>query len=103
LVGLDASTKNLLLVYAVILLSHALINHYGIRLVARLNDLSVAVHILGIIVIVGALLLFAPKQPASFFFERVTHNPSGWPYWGGPAASFRRWWAWRCGAAGCRR
>src|SRR2546423_266871 len=82
LVGLAASTKNLLLVYAVILLSHALINHYGIRLVARLNDLSVAVHILGIIVIVGALLLFAPKQPASFFFERVTHNPSGWPYWG---------------------
>ncbi|HJQ23640.1 MAG TPA: amino acid permease [Blastocatellia bacterium] len=82
LVGLDASTRNLLLVYAVILLSHALINHFGIRLVARLNDLSVAVHILGIIVIVGALFLFAPKQPASFFFERVTHNPSGWPYWG---------------------
>src|SRR5438270_3774765 len=82
LVGLDASTKNLLLVYAAILLSHALINHYGIRLVARLNDWSVAVHILGIIVIVGALLWFAPKQPASFFFERVTHNPSNWPYWG---------------------
>jgi amino acid transporter len=82
LLGLDASTGNLLLVYAAILLSHALINHYGIRLVARLNDLSVAVHILGIIVIVGALGLFAPKQPASFFFERVTHNPSNWPYWG---------------------
>src|SRR5205085_8986632 len=80
--GLDASTRNLLLVYAAILLSHALINHYGIRLVARLNDLSVAVHILGIIVIIGALGLFAPKQPASFFFERVTHNPSNWPYWG---------------------
>ena len=82
LLGLDASTRNLLSVYAVILLSHALINHFGIRLVAWLNDLSVTVHILGIIVIVGALLVFAPKQPASFFFERVTHNPSGWPYWG---------------------
>jgi amino acid transporter len=82
LVGLDASTKNLLLVYAAILLSHALINHYGIRLVAWLNDLSVAIHILGIIVIVGALLVFAPKQPVGFFFERVTHNPSNWPYWG---------------------
>ncbi len=82
LFGLDASTKNLLLVYAAILLSHALINHYGIRLVARLNDLSVAVHILGIVAIVGALLLFAPKQPAGFFFARVTYNPSGWPYWG---------------------
>jgi amino acid transporter len=82
LVGLDASPKNLLLVYGGILLSHALINHYGIRLVALLNDLSVTVHIIGIIAIVGALLLFAPKQPAGFFFERVTHNPSNWPYWG---------------------
>jgi amino acid transporter len=82
LFGVDASTKNLLLVYAIILLSHALINHYGIGLVARLNDLSVAVHLLGIIAIVGALLLFAPKQPAGFFFARITHNPSGWPYWG---------------------
>jgi amino acid transporter len=81
LIGLDASTKNLLLVYAAILLSHALMNHFGIRLVARLNDLSVVVHIIGVVVIVGALLLFAPKQPVSFFFAPITHNPSGWPYW----------------------
>src|SRR5262249_32456938 len=82
LIGLDASNRNLLLVFAAILTSHALFNHFGIRLVAWLNDLSVAVHIIGIIAIVGALLLFAPKQPASFFFARVTHNPSNWPYWG---------------------
>ena len=81
LIGLDASTKNLLLVYAAVLLSHALMNHYGIRLIARLNDLSVVVHIIGVAAIVGALLLFAPKQPASFFFEPITNNPSGWPYW----------------------
>ncbi|MFY9557492.1 MAG: amino acid permease [Blastocatellia bacterium] len=81
LLGLDAATKNLLLVYAAILASHALINHYGIRLVARLNDLSVTVHIIGVIAIVGALLIFAPKQPASFFFTAVTNNPQGAPYW----------------------
>src|SRR5262245_24722824 len=81
LVGLKATTQNLLIVYAVILLSHALINHFGIRLVAWLNDFSVTVHIVGVIVIVGALLLFAPKQPASFFFARVTNNDEGWPYW----------------------
>ena len=39
------------------------------------------VHIVGVIVIVGALLIFAPKQPASFFFARVTSNDEGWPYW----------------------
>jgi amino acid transporter len=81
LIGLDATTKNLLLVYATILLSHALINQYGIRLVAWLNDFSVTVHIIGVIAIVAAILFFAPKQPVSFFFERVTNNAQGWPYW----------------------
>lgn len=80
LVGLKATTQNLLIVYAAILLSHALINHFGIRLVAWLNDFSVTVHIIGVIVIVGALLLFAPKQPTSFFFARVTSNDAGWSY-----------------------
>ena len=81
LIGLDAGPRNLLIVYGVILLSHALINHFGIRLVAWLNDFSVTVHIVGVIVIVGALLIFAPKQPLGFFFARVTSNAEGWPYW----------------------
>jgi amino acid transporter len=80
LVGLEATTGNLLLVYGAILLSHGVINHFGIRLVAWLNDFSVTVHIVGVIVIVGALLLFAPKQPAGFFFARVTSNTEGWSY-----------------------
>src|SRR2546428_4474034 len=42
LVGLPMTTTNILTVYAGILLSHAVMNHVGIRLVARLNDLSVA-------------------------------------------------------------
>jgi len=75
------SADRVLAVYAAILLSHALINHFGIRLVARLNDFSVTVHVVGVVLIVGALLLFAPKQPLSYFFERVTHNDQGWPYW----------------------
>ncbi|MEW6207593.1 MAG: amino acid permease [Acidobacteriota bacterium] len=81
LLGLDATDKNLLMVYAAILFSHALINHFGIRLVAWLNDFSVTVHILGVVAIFGALIFLAPKQPVSFFFERVTSNPDGWPYW----------------------
>jgi amino acid transporter len=81
LLGINATETNLLLVYAAILISHALINHYGIRLVARLNDFSVTVHIIGVIAIVAAILMFAPKQPVSFFFERVTHNTQSYPYW----------------------
>jgi amino acid transporter len=81
LIGLPTGAGSVLVVYAVILLSHALINHFGIRLVARLNDFSVTVHIVGVIAIVGAVLLFAPKQPIGFFFVRVTSNSEGWPYW----------------------
>jgi len=80
LTGLPMTTTSILIVYAVILLSHAVINHVGIRLVARLNDLSVTVHVVGVIAIVGALILFAPKQPLSFFFLRMTSNAEGWPY-----------------------
>ncbi len=81
LLGVEAGGSTLLLVYAAILLSHALINHFGIRLVTRLNDLSVVVHLVGVLVIVAALLVFAPHQPVGFFLERVTANGEGWPYW----------------------
>jgi amino acid transporter len=81
LLGLPGTGGPLLLVYGAILLSHASINHFGIRLVAWLNDFSVTVHVVGVIVIVGALLLWAPKQPISFFFAPITSNAEGWPYW----------------------
>ena len=80
LLGFEATTRNLLIVYGAILLSHGFINHFGIRLVARLNDFSVTIHIIGVIVIVAALLFFAPKQPAGFFFARITSNTEGWSY-----------------------
>ena len=79
--GLPMTTASVLMVYAGVLLSHGLINHVGIRLVARLNDLSVTVHIVGVIAIVGAVFLFAPKQPIGFFFARISSNTEGWPYW----------------------
>jgi amino acid transporter len=83
LLGLPSRPGILLAVYGAVLASHGLINHYGIRLVARLNDASVAVHILGVAAIVGALLIFAPKQPISFFFTAVNSNGAhyyGWAF-----------------------
>jgi amino acid transporter len=69
LFGLRSTTRAILLVYTAILVSHGLLNHYGIRPVAWLNDFSVTVHIVGVAVIVSVLLLFAPKQPMSFFVQ----------------------------------
>ena len=66
-----------LLLCAGILVSHASLNHLGVRLVARLNDLSAWVHIAGVAVLVGTLALFAPHQPASFLLQR---NGSGYDF-----------------------
>src|SRR5213593_3466381 len=82
LLGLSSDARTILLVYAAILVSHGLVNHYGIRLVAWLNDFSVTVHIIGVFAIVVALLFFAPRQPLSFFFKTVggTDNPYWWGF-----------------------
>ena len=60
----------IVLICAAILFTHAALNHLGVRLVARLNDLSAWVHVAGVALLVGALALFAPHQPASFLVQR---------------------------------
>ena len=80
ILGLEASDKVLLLTYALILASHGFINHYGIRWVAWLNDLSVTVHILGVLVLMGALWIFAPKQPLSFLLTSTSSSTIRAPY-----------------------
>ena len=77
---IPASDLNLLILYGVLLASHGLINQYGIKLVSWLNDFSVTVHIVGLAIIIGALLLFAPKQAPSFLLETSTRNTEHLPY-----------------------
>jgi amino acid transporter len=54
------------------------LNQFGIRIVALLNDISVWWHIIGVLLIVG-LLVFVPShhQSASFVFTHIT-NLTGW-------------------------
>jgi amino acid permease (GABA permease) len=75
--GYTLDAPHILLVYAVALILHGLLNTFGIRLVALLNDISVWWHILGVVVIV-AVLLIAPKhhQSVSFIFTSF-QNGSG--------------------------
>jgi amino acid permease (GABA permease) len=58
-------------ILAVVLFVHGLLNTFGVRLVALLNDISVWWHILGVLIIVS-LLFIAPSshthQSASFLF-----------------------------------
>jgi amino acid permease (GABA permease) len=63
------------LIYAAVLLLHGLLNQFGIRLVAMLNDISVWWHIIGVLIIVG-VLVFKPAhhQSASFVFGHFVND-----------------------------
>jgi amino acid transporter len=78
--GFESRATSLFLVYGIILLSQTLVNQYSARLVARLNDLSAVVHIVGVIVLIGALLAFAPKQPIQFLWSTTHLSPIHSPY-----------------------
>src|ERR1700758_4603636 len=62
-----ATPGHTILLYGLILLLHGILNQFGVRLVALLNDISVWWHIIGVLIIVG-VLAFAPShhQSASF-------------------------------------
>lgn len=72
--GVPSTPRNLLLMFAFILFTQGVLNHWGVKLVAILNDLSVTVHIAGVVILVAGLLVLAPKQPASFLFQGVNSN-----------------------------
>lgn len=82
LLGLEETVRNFALVYAAVLIVHGILNHVGIRVVAWLNDLSAWWHMAGVAVLVGALLIFGPKNDVSFVFQTgFTTQP--FPYWWG--------------------
>ncbi len=65
--------------YAGILASHGALNHFGVRIVGRLNDLSAAVHIAGVVLLVAALLAFGRRESFGFLFDTGLRVRSG-PY-----------------------
>jgi amino acid transporter len=89
-------------IYAIVLAAHALLNIFGVRIVAFLNDVSVWWHIVGVILIGGGVVLAAilgfQFTAASHFATTVAHaaplnsagtlytphqsfNTTGFPIW----------------------
>jgi amino acid transporter len=73
--GYTLDAPHILLVYAVALFLHGLLNTFGVRLVALLNDISVWWHIIGVLVIVG-VLFFVPAhhQSPGFIFTNFNNG-----------------------------
>ena len=81
LLGLKETPVNFTILFGILLLSQALLNHVGIRTVARLNDFSTWYHVAGVGIVVLALALFAPKQPVSYLFTKTFTTVTDKPYW----------------------
>jgi amino acid permease (GABA permease) len=76
--GFAATPPNTILIFGVVLVLHGLLNTFGVKLVALLNDVSVWWHIIGVVVIVGALVILPSEhQSASYVFTTFVNN-TGW-------------------------
>jgi amino acid permease (GABA permease) len=73
--GYTLDAPHILLVYAIALFIHGLLNTFGVQLVALLNNISVFWHIAGVVVIV-AILFIAPAhhQSIGFIFGNFTNG-----------------------------
>jgi amino acid permease (GABA permease) len=75
LFGYPLDPPHIIAIYAVILFLHGLLNTFGVRLVALLNDISVWWHLVGVAIIFVCLFFIpAHHQSASFVFTKFVNN-----------------------------
>ncbi|MFG2606571.1 amino acid permease [Streptomyces sp. NPDC048514] len=76
--GFSATPGHTIVLFALMLAAHGFLNTFNVKLVSLLGNVSVWWHILGVIVIVGALVIFPAKhQSADFVFTHFV-NATGW-------------------------
>jgi len=76
--GFDTRPWHTIVLFAAILLLHGVLNSFGVRLIAVLNNVSVWWHIVGVLIIVSVLAFVPSKhQSASFVFTHFVNN-TGW-------------------------
>jgi len=79
--GYTSNDTTTLIAFAIILLTHGILNHVGIRIVARLNDFSAWYHILVVAVLVVTLAFFTKGGLNSFdYLYQVGQTFSDKPY-----------------------
>jgi len=76
--GFDARRWHTILLFGLILVLHGALNQFGVKVVARLNNISVWWHVVGVAVIVLVLTVVPDKhQSSSFVFTKFVNN-TGW-------------------------
>jgi amino acid transporter len=79
LLGKGTDRSSVLPIFMVILLSHAVLNHVGVKAVSVLNWLSAWYHLAVVALVIGVLAALAPRQPVEFLFTRFTST--SYPYY----------------------
>ena len=85
--GYPTDPPHVILIYGIMLVAHALLNTFGIRIVSLLNDLSVWWHLVGVaaIVVVTVVLNQHTRTDLGTVFSKVVDNTGaggdnpGWP------------------------
>src|SRR5258708_35509275 len=72
MLGWPGDRAQVLALYAAILLSHAVLNHFGVRAIAMLNGISVWYHLIGVVALAAMVVSFSPLQPAKFFLPPLS-------------------------------
>jgi len=83
--GYEPTPAKTIGIYAAVLVSHGLVNTFGVRVLKYLNNVSIVLHSAGVTSIAIAVLAKAPKhQPASFVFGYLNDatGVDGSPGWG---------------------
>jgi amino acid transporter len=81
--GYNNDNHHIMYVYVAILVLHALMNIFSVRLVATLNDVSAYWHVIGVAVFALVLIIFADShQSVSWVFSETVNNSglSGIPF-----------------------
>ncbi|MBL1095618.1 amino acid permease [Streptomyces coffeae] len=76
--GFDPTPESTMVIFVCILLLHAVLNLFGVRLVSLLNSISVWWHLGGVAVIVGALTIVPSHHQSPEFVFTEFVNDTGW-------------------------
>ncbi|GAA2319219.1 amino acid permease [Streptomyces violaceusniger] len=76
--GFDPTPESTMLIFICILLLHAALNLFGVRLVSVLNSVSVWWHLAGVAIIVGALAIVPSHHQSPEFVFTEFVNDTGW-------------------------
>ncbi len=78
--GVEVTATNTFAVFAVIIVSHALLNQFGVNLVSLLSNISAWWHVVGVAVIVAVLWIMPENHQSVEWTLTGWHNETGWAF-----------------------